>query len=451
MEVKYPQPTLLRIFLPVCLTALMFLPGISSADGMENSGTDTQQLIQILKDKGLLTDEDLAKIQTRIKEQKEKKAQDEMAPVKIQGRVQFRYMNIEDFDPSTKIPPLDANGFRLQRVRLFFSGTAVPKVDYYIHLNFDQGTDGRVWDAYLQYNISPEWGHVRMGQYKVPFGRQWLASSARFLFMNRSNIGDYAGFRRDIGVMYEKYSFTEHYQDAFAEADMTEPNVNYAFGIFNGNHIADGNGFLSGSDLTSARVGSGNDNDQYLYVSRLSLTPVKREEGFKYLTFGASAAYQKQPTNGERFIQDDTKKALFDVTSGNPWKASDWEAAWEVDSQWIIGQAVFQAEYLRRKLAADGLLTFTNARQARSVTADGWYVQGGYFVVPKKLSLNARYETYDPNNQVKSQNDYDRYTLGFNYYINGNNFKLQGDYNWQDEAVEDLNNDFWELQLQLLF
>lgn len=451
MEGKHPQQTLSRVFILICLAAFMFLPKVVMAAGMENSSTDTQQLIQILKDKGLLTDEDLAKIQTRIKEKKEQEEQNEKLPVKIQGRVQFRYTGIEDFDKSTKIPPLDANGFRLQRIRLFFSGTAVPKVDYYLHLNFDQGTDGHVWDAYLQYNISPEWGHVRVGQYKVPFGRQWLISSAKFLFMNRSNIGDYAGFRRDIGVMYEKYSFTEHYQDAFAKADMNEPAVNYALGIFNGNHIADGNGFLSGSDLSSARVGAGNDNDQYLYVGRLSLTPVKREQGFKYLSFGLSAAYQKQPTNGERFIQDDTKKALFDVTAGNPWESSDWEAAWEVDSQLIIGQAVFQAEYLRRKLATDGLLTFTNGLNAKSVTADGWYLQGGYFVVPKKLSFNARYETYDPNGRVKSQNDYDRYSLGFNYYINGNNFKLQGDYNWQDEAVQDLNNDFWELQLQLLF
>ena len=122
-----------------------------------------------------------------------------------------------------------------------------------------------------------------------------------------------------------------------------------------------------------------------------------------------------------------------------------------VDGQCIIGSAIFQAEYIRRKLVTDDLLAFTNGTTARSITADGWFLQGGYFVQPKKLSLNARYETYDPNDQVTTNNDYDRYALGFNYYFQGNSFKLQGDYTWQDEAVNDLDNNYWELQLQMLF
>ncbi len=441
---KSPVKTAFLVCLMILLIICSFLPQEVSARGFETGDTETEELIRILKEKGLLTDEEVSTMQSRIKEKREKTS------LKIQGRIQARYTNIDDYDTSTDPIRKDANGFRLQRIRLIFKGTAVPKVDYFIHLNFDQGTDGHIWDTFIQYNISPSLGHLRLGQFKVPFGRQWLASSTKFLFMNRANIGDNLGFRRDIGLMYEKYSQFSRYQDAFAKADMNEPPVNYAFGIFNGNHRANGNGFLSGLD-DSARIGKGNDNDQYLYIGRLTYTPVKSKEGFKYLTFGMNAGYQKQPTNGDKFILDDSKKSSFDVTFGEPWKFSERETAWGVDSQWIIGQAVFQAEYIQRKLLTNDLLTYTNGQQGRSVTADGWYLQGGYFVTPQKLSLNARYETYDPNDQVTSQKDYDRYSLGFNYYIVGNKFKLQGDYTWQDEAVKDLDNNFWELQLQILF
>jgi phosphate-selective porin len=437
-----------RIALHLCMALILIIPLLIpqqvKARGFEAGDTDTEELIQILKEKGLLDEEDVAKIQTRIKEKRKK------ASLKIQGRIQARYTSIDDFDTSTNEIRKDANGFRLQRIRLIFQGRAVSKVDYFIHLNFDQGTDGHIWDTFIQYNIDPRWGHLRIGQFKVPFGRQWLVSSTKFLFMNRAFIGDNLGLRRDIGVMFERYSQYKNYQDAFAKADMNEPTINYALGVFNGNHRANGNGFLSGLD-DSARIGKGNDNDQYLYIGRVTYSPVKNEEGFKYLSFGANAGYQKKPTNGDKWILDDTKKSLFDVSSGEPWVFSKREAAWGVDSQLIVGQGIFQAEYIRRKLVTDDLLGFTNSEQARSITAEGWYVQGGYFIMPEKFSLNARYETYDPNDQVLSNKDFDRYSLGFNYYFKGNMFKLQGDYTWQDEAVMDLDNNFWELQLQALF
>jgi len=412
-----------------------------SARGFDTGDPDTKELIRILKEKGLLTDDDVSRIEARIEKKRES------ASLKIQGRIQARYTSIEDYEGTTT---QDANGFRLQRVRLIFKGHVIPHLDYFIHLNFDQGTDGHVWDTFLQYNFDPKIGHVRLGQFKVPFGRQWLTSSTKFLFMNRANIGDNLGFRRDIGVMFERYSQYNRYQGAFAQGDEKEPVFNYAVGIFNGNHRANGNGFLSGSD-SSARIGKGNDNDQYLYVGRATWTPVKGKEGLKRASLGLNAGYQSQPTNGDKFVLDDSAKAAFDVSSGEPWKFSDYEAAWGVDGQIIFGQAVVQAEYIRRKLVTDDLLTFSDGRQARSVTADGWYLQGGYYVLPGRLSLNARYETYDPNDRVTSRKDYDRYALGFNYYISKNRFKLQGDYTWQDEAVEDLDNNFWELQLQALF
>ncbi|NOY52599.1 MAG: hypothetical protein GXP58_03145 [Deltaproteobacteria bacterium] len=423
----------------VLMAGAVLFPRPVFARGFFSGDTDTEELIRVLKEKGLLTDQEVARIRTRIEHGRK------AASLKIQGRIQARYTSIEDHAGTTA---QDANGFRLQRVRLIFRGNVVPRLGYFIHLNFDQGTDGHVWDTYLQYDFGPGIGHVRIGQFKVPFGRQWLTSSTKFLFMNRSNIGDNLGFRRDIGIMFERHS--AYNQGAFARENMKEPVWNYSVGIFNGNHRANGNGFLSGSD-SSARIGKGNDNDQYLYVGRLTWTPVKGDRGLKRVSLGLSAGYQRSPTNGDKFVLDDSKKAAFDVSSGEPWKFSDYEAAWGADGQVIIGPAIIQAEYIRRKLKTDDLLTFADGDRARSVTADGWYLQGGYYVIPGKLSLNARYETYDPNRAVTSRNDYSRYALGFNYYIRKNRFKLQGDYTWQDEAVEDLSNNFWELQLQALF
>jgi len=61
----------------------------------------------------------------------------------------------------------------------------------------------------------------------------------------------------------------------------------------------------------------------------------------------------------------------------------------------------------------------------------GFYLQGGYFLIPKKFELAARYAWVDPNNpNDNGNNNQTEYTGGLSYYIDGHNLKLQANYSY---------------------
>lgn len=91
--------------------------------------------------------------------------------LQIGGEIQFRYYgNIEADD--------DDGGFQLQRTRLDFRGHVIdPKLTYRILTNFDRSTgDLTLQDAYGEYEVSDGF-KVRWGQFKLPFDREFFASS----------------------------------------------------------------------------------------------------------------------------------------------------------------------------------------------------------------------------------------------------------------------------------
>ena len=86
----------------------------------------------------------------------------------------------------------------------------------------------------------------------------------------------------------------------------------------------------------------------------------------------------------------------------------------------------------------------------------GWYVQGSYFIIPKKLQAAVRYEELEPA-QVVSDNIHS-VTGGLNYYIYGDSIKLMADYvhTWSDfrsvhPQFGDDNFDEVILRMQLMF
>ena len=88
--------------------------------------------------------------------------------------------------------------------------------------------------------------------------------------------------------------------------------------------------------------------------------------------------------------------------------------------------------------------------------ADGYYVQGSYFLIPEKLQLVARYETFNPG-QVPND-DLSSIAGGVNYYIHGDHIKLMADYfhTWSDfrESNPSFGKDEFDeiiLRLQLMF
>ena len=84
------------------------------------------------------------------------------------------------------------------------------------------------------------------------------------------------------------------------------------------------------------------------------------------------------------------------------------------------------------------------------IVHQGWYMQGGYFLLPKRLQGVFRYDTYDPNtSKSKAQESSTYYVFGLNYIFNVWT-KIQTEYSYRTENPGVHNNVFM-MQLQLGF
>jgi phosphate-selective porin len=88
--------------------------------------------------------------------------------------------------------------------------------------------------------------------------------------------------------------------------------------------------------------------------------------------------------------------------------------------------------------------------------SSGYYITAGYFVIPKKLQLVAKWESFDPG-QVANDNLHS-ITGGVNYYIHGDDLKLMAGYihTWSDfrsnqPRFGDDQFDEFLLRLQVLY
>ena len=75
--------------------------------------------------------------------------------------------------------------------------------------------------------------------------------------------------------------------------------------------------------------------------------------------------------------------------------------------------------------------------------AKGYYLQGGYFIVPKKIEAAARYSYVDPDNPIQiTDNEKTELTLGLNYFLSGHSVKTGIAYSYlsTDNAAGDIKD-----------
>jgi hypothetical protein len=89
--------------------------------------------------------------------------------------------------------------------------------------------------------------------------------------------------------------------------------------------------------------------------------------------------------------------------------------------------AVFK--YKGLSLQAEGFIRNINTRDhsKRIGNASGFYVQGGYFVMPSRIELVGRYSYMDPDT-LRPQDTMTSAVGGLNWYLSGHEHKLQVDY-----------------------
>lgn len=324
-----------------------------------------------------------------------------------------------------------ADTFQVRRARLYFMGHLFdPDFKYYIQLGAESGEDaanaGGVQLLDWNFQVTRwRWVNVWAGQYKVLFNRAQINSTASMQFAERALVMDAftaSGLnRRDIGITL-----------------LNDPDlpVNYYFGVFNGQgpSVTGLGSFQSegvdGSDNFRARqyaVGANfrNNANELMYVARLNWNilgnPGYAEGDLAYsqipqLSVGGGYSYNPaintssaldsaDPAGSNFSLQSD----LTDLTIAKRQLAATGNGrllgngvmnltTWTLDANIKYRGWSLHSEFYFRNNTLRQQVIRNIPRQLGNST--GWYVQSGYYLIPKRLEFAARYALWDPDTKA---------------------------------------------------
>jgi phosphate-selective porin OprO and OprP len=413
-----------------------------AVEQLQKRNADLEQEVSSLKKQTASTAEVAAKMKTKVtydgKTYVEKAVvEKEKLPVYVQQRGPelklvlggFIQVNFEDGDVSAFEGRFGQTAlkdrFRLRRARINLTGDFAEQFDFKIEGDFGQGdglnsnrTAFSATDIFVNWHQYPE-AQIKVGQWKAPFGLEQLTPDTALYFAERSLPTGAITPDRQIGAQLWGKPFASIWPE---QKDL----LTYYAGIFNGN----------GRNITN------NDNNNFMYVGRLESTLFKSKMwGESYLKLGADILNSRDDA-GTNISQGLT---LLVNTDGSlsPFvlPEADERTAWSVDAWLKLGPFDLIGEFLQERVQPR---TVPGAPPAFSkFTTDGFYVTGGYFLIPKKLQLAARWEHLNPGQ--KGNDGISSITGGLNYYIHGDDLKVMVNYihTWSDfrEANPEFGDD----------
>ena len=345
------------------------------------------------------------------------KTEDDRFGLKIGSRINFGY-TYGFVDPAENL-----SSFDLQHAKIYMGGNAFGQtVQYYIQAasanNTRQFGLGKISESTNQgfiledYYVRLQYASmdIKFGQYKVPFGRQWMIYSGNLDFVNRSSPMQAFLLGRDRGVTLNRYKDT----------------WSLSMGVFNGA------GQMQVSNPLMLQTGQNQSNDSVksgmLYVSRITISPmgpigysegdVEQTQGSR-LEMGGSFAFDHQRDYDLNFdqITDDTNLSTISASGDLTWKREG---------------ASLQGEFFYRRHLASVAPDFTSM---------GCYVQPAYFIIPRKIEAGLRFSWLDSNRSVSANNMLEGSAV-LNYYFSGDHrFKSQLQYTWLGVDVAGNRND----------
>jgi len=305
--------------------------------------------------------------------------------------------------------------FRLRRARINLTGDYAEQFDFKLEGDFAQsdGTNGgrtafSGTDIFINWHQFPA-AQIKVGQWKAPFGLEQLTPDTSLYTIERSLPTGAITPERQIGIQLWGKPFTSIWPQ---QKDL----VTYYAGVFNGN----------------GRNTNVNDNNEFMYVGRLELQPFKDKilGQPSFLKLGGNGLYSRDNAgvnisqSGNLLVNDDGSLSSFVLPS------PDERAAWGVDAWLEVGPFDLIGEYLQEHV--EGRTVGGVPPDFANFTTDGFYVTGGYFLVPKKLQAVVQWQYLNPG---QKGND-GLYSIlgGLNYYIHGDDLKLMVNYihTWSD-------------------
>src|SRR2546429_7376262 len=351
----------------------------------------------------------------------EKAVVEEKAPVYVQQRGPelklvlggFIQMNFEDGDVSAFEGRFGQTAlkdrFRLRRARINLTGDFAEQFDFKLEGDFEN-SDGlnanrtafEATDIFINWHQFPE-AQVKVGQWKAPFGLEQLTPDPSLIIIERSLPTGAITPDRQIGAQLWGKPFTSIWPD---EKDL----LTYYAGIFNGN----------GRNTTN------NDNNNFMYVGRLELMPFKSKIFGQDSSLKLGADVLNSRDDAGTNISQSLNLLVNADGSLSPFvlPEADERTGWSADAWLNIGPFDLIAEYLAEDV--DGRTVAGKAPGFSNFDPSGWYVQGSYFILPKKLQGVVKWESLEPD-QFDDDNIHS-ITAGLNYYIHGDSIKVMANY-----------------------
>jgi hypothetical protein len=335
----------------------------------------------------------------------------------VNGRMQFRYVGFareREFwvnSAGDVIPISNANYFEIERGRLSFSGFMLDeKLEYFINLDFDTDDADRVimHDFWVNYEFSRAFD-VYLGKSFVPGSRDWLNGALTTRFADRSLATSFFRPDRTNGIWVQGEPFDRRYYrmmlgDGFNTfglqpvPEQIDDNFVYAVSLW--------------ADLGEGTYGRG-------YSDLKWHERLVAEVGTSF-TFARDEG--PGPTGEPRIEQNFIR--LADGTNINTPGAlapgvvvNNFDIAlWAVDAAWKWRGFSANGEYYFRQLSN---ISGTGPLPIRLIYNHGYYLEGGYMLIPDRFEVNARtsqiYGAYGPSRE----------------YAGGVNWFPKGSHNWK--------------------
>jgi hypothetical protein len=316
----------------------------------------------------------------------------------------------------------DLDVFGVHRTRLVFEGFAFnPGINYFVQFRNDTAdvttqqstarSTTQLYDAYLTLRQIP-WAGLRIGQYRTHFGRQEFYSSALLQTVDRSFVAE----------AFVPNAIDRRDQGGTIFSDQSRYPVNYAFGVFNG----------VGINLTRLGLDTPSNANELMYVGRVTADVmgkpgyIEGDLGYSVtpqmavgVSYGYNAGLQTNTTGAGSNNQIST--AIASLGNGR------------LLHQGVVDLGTtgldFVFKYKGFSLQGEGFFRNVNTHDhsKRIGNASGYYVQGGYFVVPGTLEVVGRWSAMDPDTRA-TQDLITSGIGGLNWYLHGHEHKVQLDY-----------------------